>query len=455
MRRLLPCVWVAVSLVVPVGMRAQTGAVRGVVWDSIVGAPLAGAEVWLEGVERTAITDRAGVFRIDSLAPGAYTITFGHPSLDSLGLGAPFGTVAVRAAETVDVRLTTPSMLGMARTLCPAVVADSVGVVLGVVRDAAAGTPLPGARVTVSWGEWSVRGNTVDRRDRVIADSTDRAGRYVVCGVPNDVVVGVHAREASDSSRATGRVLVDVRGRVLTWRDLALGAPAATDARGGAVSLVVVDERGHPVAGAQARVGATGDFRPTSDDGRLRIGGLPTGTRSLEVRAIGYRSTTVSVDLAPGREVARTVELRKSPAPLLETVRIIGARPYRDVTGFEERRKHGFGYYMTNAEIERHTPFRFTDLMRRFPGVSVVVPRGAGPLQVVSTRSTIGPFGSAGVQRQCPLAVYVDDIPIGGDDLDAAINPYFIRGIEVYPGSAGVPPKYGASACGTVLVWTR
>jgi hypothetical protein len=209
------------------------------------------------------------------------------------------------------------------------------------------------------------------------------------------------------------------------------------------------------VAGAQARAGGAAEFRPASDDGKLRLVDLPTGTRPIDVRAIGYESATVSVDLLAGREVAQTVRLSRNVVPLLDTVRIVGARPYRDLTGFEERRRRGFGYYMTNAEIEKRLASRFTDLVRRFPGVRVIVPGGGGPPMVVSMRASRGNFAQSGVRSQCPLSVFVDDIPLAGTDLDAAINPAYIRGIEVYPGSAGVPPKYGASACGTVLVWTR
>lgn len=440
----------------PLAAHAQTGTVRGVVYDSIVGAPLAGAEVWIERVERTVTTDASGAFVFDRLPPGVHTITFGHPSLDSLGLGAPFGRVDVHAGDTAHVALTTPSMRGIARRLCPSLALDSLGAVLGVVRDVSAGRPIAGAGVSLGWSEWNVRDrNAVERTERELHALADSAGRYVICGVPNDVVVSLRAATAGDSARATGRVLLDVRGRMLTWRNLAIGSSAVEATTGGVVALTVIDERGAPVAGAQARAGATGAFRATSDDGRLRLNGLRTGTTPLEVRAIGYQNATLSVDVPPGRELAQTVRLGRSAVPMLETVRILGARPYRDVTGFEERRRNGFGYYMTNAEIERRVPFRFTDLARRLPGVQVIVPTGNGPLVVASLRASRGNFGSNGRRSICPMAVFVDDIPLAGADLDTAINPSYIRGIEVYPGSAGVPPRYGASACGTMLVWTK
>jgi hypothetical protein len=70
------------------------GVIRGVVYDSIVSDLLVGAEVWLEGSVRSAITDAVGAFRIDRVAAAPRAITFAHAALDSLGFGAPVGRVA-------------------------------------------------------------------------------------------------------------------------------------------------------------------------------------------------------------------------------------------------------------------------------------------------------------------------------------------------------------------------
>src|SRR5256884_8156026 len=88
-----PTLSVACGALVAAAARAtaQSGAVlRGVVYDSLISAaPLEGAEVWLEGTNRTTRTDAAGRFELTTLAAGRYRLAFDHPVLDSTGLAAP------------------------------------------------------------------------------------------------------------------------------------------------------------------------------------------------------------------------------------------------------------------------------------------------------------------------------------------------------------------------------
>src|SRR5204863_6719977 len=80
-----------VALLVTARAGAQgTALLRGVVYDSLISAaPLEGAEVWVEGTNRTARTDAAGRFELTALAAGHYRLSFDHPLLDSIGVAAP------------------------------------------------------------------------------------------------------------------------------------------------------------------------------------------------------------------------------------------------------------------------------------------------------------------------------------------------------------------------------
>src|SRR5258707_15507907 len=71
---------IAVSAAHPRSAVAQTGggAIRGVVYDSLLHAPLASAEVWLRGTERREFTDRAGRFGFDSVPIGRQGIAVSH-----------------------------------------------------------------------------------------------------------------------------------------------------------------------------------------------------------------------------------------------------------------------------------------------------------------------------------------------------------------------------------------
>src|SRR5881296_1193503 len=129
-----------------------TGSVRGVVYDSLISAaPLEGAEVWIEGTNRTARTDALGRFELPALAAGRYRVTFDHPVLDSTGLAAPPVVVDVAEDRATAVTLATPGPVTAHRTLCPHDPWQKTGAVLGLVRDASDGKPLPGVTVTAPW----------------------------------------------------------------------------------------------------------------------------------------------------------------------------------------------------------------------------------------------------------------------------------------------------------------
>src|SRR4051812_12085996 len=85
---------------------SRSGAVQGIVYDSIGGAPLAGAVVQIALAEdrthvQSATADSAGRFRVNDLRAGAYFIGFFHPMLDSLGLDTPVRRVSVSSGQSV------------------------------------------------------------------------------------------------------------------------------------------------------------------------------------------------------------------------------------------------------------------------------------------------------------------------------------------------------------------
>ena len=93
-------------LLVPQIAAAQRS-VNGTVYDSLLHAPLRGADVWVRGSERHTETDADGRFHLDSIPPGRYTLLVSHPGLDSAGLFTL--AVPVDAGDGAVVRLATPS----------------------------------------------------------------------------------------------------------------------------------------------------------------------------------------------------------------------------------------------------------------------------------------------------------------------------------------------------------
>lgn len=440
---------------------SQRATVSGVVLDSLAQRPLAGAVVQLAPYPTTAgeaayaaTTDSAGRFRIANVRPRRYVAAFFAALADSLGVEAPMRLVDVAGAE-VSLDLAIPSAATIRGGICPAPAAgDSSGMVLGRVRDADSDVPLAGSTVAVLWNELVIDEKGLRQRRREVAAKANDDGWYAICGVPADAELSARAEHAGSAS---GFVSVRVPPRGLLLRYFLVsgagttaaapadsGAPPASPAapRGTAVlSGIVRAPGGRPLAGAHVTVRGTETDAVTADGGTFTLGALPAGTRSLEVRAFGYSPASVSVDLRDGRTTPVDVTLEKVRE--LQAVSIYGkARNRSDLDGFLRRRQHGFGRFVTAADIEKRQPFRTTDLLRTVPGARVMA-SGTGFGHVLRGRGG------------CPMRVVVDGMDIGpNDDLDDFVRPDDIAGIEVYPGDGGAPPQY-RSGCGVVLVWTK
>src|SRR5213080_2030522 len=256
-----------VALLVTARAGAQGSALlRGVVYDSLISAaPLEGAEVWIEGTNRTARTDALGRFELAALAAGRYRLTFDHPLLDSTGLSAPPVVVDVVAGGTSVVTLATPGPVTAHRTLCRQDPwHQKAGALLGLVRDAASGKPLPNITVTAYWSIYVLGAGSVRAEPATATARSDDSGRVLLCNVPTDVEVVLQGK-AGDGP--TGMVLVDLAGRAFGRAVLEL--PVATST--GAVTGVVRNRNGLGVP--RATVVAIGtDMRTQSDEfGRFTL----------------------------------------------------------------------------------------------------------------------------------------------------------------------------------------
>jgi len=128
---------------------------------------------------RSAVSDSSGRFSLDNVPAGRYKLGFFHPILDSLGVEAPLREVYVEHRPMrADLALPAPARLRAA--LCgPQSGPDSTGVVVGVVRNAAGGTPAGGVSVAAQWLEFSfTREGRVRRAQRLEATT---GGQRLVC----------------------------------------------------------------------------------------------------------------------------------------------------------------------------------------------------------------------------------------------------------------------------------
>lgn len=227
-----------------------------------------------------------------------------------------------------------------------------------------------------------------------------------------------------------------------------LGAQRATF-----VGVVLDSAGGVPVAGASVTVLEQGIAALTDSAGRFRLEGVAGGYLTIRVRRMGYGPGAVALEVTVSRPI--TVDLGEivlNPvATELDPVVVLAEEMnerLQDV-GFFRRRQTEAGTFLTHEEIMLQNPQQTSEVLRRIPGFRVYV---SG--YVSSARGA--PSIRDGFE-QCGVQYYIDGVHADGSDLNTVI-PRAIAGLEVYGGSASIPPKYrisGNPKCGVVLIWTR
>lgn len=235
----------------------------------------------------------------------------------------------------------------------------------------------------------------------------------------------------------------------------------------------VVDSiSGRPLAGAHVRAlnarsvtvgdtvtGPKGDFTFT----------LPiVGDYRLQAVRIGYvTAVTQPMPVGSTRELYVQLRLAANPVPL-DTITVVPATvvpeseiPWLARAGFYDRRREGFGRFLTRADIEGRHPLVVTDVLRGLPGVEVLCANRTSQqcdieMPGASTMFFRGP---------CHPTIVLDGVVVraggigtaGDAKPDQVLNPFNIEALEVYTSSAGLPVQYQGylSPCGAILAWSR
>lgn len=239
-----------------------------------------------------------------------------------------------------------------------------------------------------------------------------------------------------------------------------------------AVILGTVSDSGlRPVAGADVSFAGSSIHATADSLGRFRIVRVPAGRFVMVARSIGYRASTNVVEVRAGDTLRLAFTLEPAAARELATIVITERTLSNKLMEFDQRRRLGFGEFFTQADIEKINPTDISDVLRRSKAV----------------RLRSGTAHSAREVDVCPMALYIDGVPIGTEALSYLPSPKDIAAMEVYAGSATVPvwlPKppvsrnapvsrngtNGAAAtgpsidsdrtsaqlgCGAILFWTR
>lgn len=212
--------------------------------------------------------------------------------------------------------------------------------------------------------------------------------------------------------------------------------------------VILFDEPGNEVARTQLAQGRFTLTAPAAGRYRLRFDG------------IGYRTTFTSLfDLGADATLAVTLQVRPQTPFALDTVDVAGEPVPIRMVDFYERRRAGFGSFMTRTEWEPYVPDRVTDVMRRMMGFSIVPnPRymqGGDSRQYLVINNRVGDY----LGQRCPPLVFVDGMFMGssaGFDFDNLLAIEHLEGIELYNGPGNMPAEFNRSgaACGVISVWT-
>ena len=420
------------------------GAIRGVVYDSLLRAPLGGAEVWLRGTERHEFTEHDGRFRFDSVAPGRYTIAVSHAGLDSAGFYSVVLPLAVAAGDTSSVTVATQSLATLWRRRCGVELGSSPdsGVVFGAIQDATSGAHLAGAALIARWVRLNkITDVDIQVNDRDVRVRTDSLGAYYACGVATDMTLVLRGYAGRDS---TGPLDLRLGPRRVARQDLtvALDRPPTAALHGSART-----SDGKPLLGARATVRDAGSTSLNAA-GTFVLTGLPAGTQWVTVTAIGRQPADQAVDLKSGDTA--TVSLTLEPLPVtLDPVRVTARPKAIALKEFEERRRLGLGYMRTAADLEGVRTMR-------------AVFTGAPSVRVERARGGVGDFqilleapGISG-QAWCVASLFIDGFKSRFEQL-SQFQPTDLIGVEIYQRSSSAPLQYQSTAtgCGVVLVWTK
>ena len=418
--------------------RKPPGRVNGVVMDSLVTRPLAGAIVTIDSAGPSARVDSSGAFWLRSVPAGYHRITVRHPLLDSIGTRPPTQVIRVGADSTTHVNLGGPSLATLKGGACH----DSLAVLTGVVRDVASGQPIDSAGVTLSWIEIIFFPNQPLLVNPVDLElTTDATGRYAAC-VPAKLEITASAERGGTR---TGRVDIRPDDRKLSVLHLSMDRSTSDTTIGSAaIQGVVMYQDRTPLANATVTLSDPERTTVTDSSGRFRIASIPGGTRVLDARAMGHAPVRTVVDARIGDTATVRIFMRQVTQLDAVVVRASAGVGNRALVELEERRRSGSGYRLTPVELMAFRGSGMDAVVRALPFVQVQYRQGY-------VRFLLRGNGS----RTCTPNVWVD----GRRSTEEEIGHYPARSVlavEFFQRASEVPAQYRTfTECGAILLWTR
>lgn len=465
LRKVLHEAWVDVVVsshrnAVLVRRRALTGrsAVRGVVFDSIAGRPIAGAVVQVAASNPsrfpwTATTDSSGMYRVEGLPAGRYTVGFYHDALMALGLESSTQIVELAGDSTVTADLALPSLGAVVALRCGTRASRTDrGMLVGVMRGASSNAAVAGAELRVNWGAIALDGSSARVVEEEALASVEPDGAYLVCGLPLDAPLDLRVR-APGYRTITGPVVSIPRSGV-EHLDLLL-ADSTVLSGAGTLHGQVKNVAGRLVTSGRAVLAAL-DRQATIRDGTFALRDLPGGSWIIETRVIGVepRATLVTVVDSARNEASITVD---NAVQRLDAVTVVGKmdRNTRVLEDVLRRRRHYAGtFFLPGSDAVKRASFT-SDLLKEARGFTY-----SGGTKVFAR----------GRREDC-IALYVNDAfePLALEALDEAAPLKDLLAVETYPSIELAPvqfrfafgrpsaknPLERTAACAVVVAWTK
>jgi carboxypeptidase family protein/TonB-dependent receptor-like protein len=229
---------------------------------------------------------------------------------------------------------------------------------------------------------------------------------------------------------------------VLSW-----AVPGAAQRPTATISGRVVDRRsGAPIAAAQ--VALLGTHRECASDsgGRFSQDSLTAGPYLLQIRAIGYSTSTWVVRLDTGQVLDRDFDLAPAvytlPPITREAAPGLMALRLRD---FERRKAQGRGVFITEDDIQRTNAVTLSDLLRTAAGVQVVCNSAGCTARMTRAATAV-----------CRPDFFVDGLS-ANFSTTANLPTVGIVAIEVYRSGSEAPVEFlrADTDCGVIVIWTR
>jgi hypothetical protein len=262
-----------------------------------------------------------------------------------------------------------------------------------------------------------------------------------------------------------------MRSTLRVWIPLALGVCFSSVAQGQSVflgSIITDGDRALPLAGAEISIPRLNLEARADSLGRFLFSGIPKGVYRITIRRIGYNSFSFDGRFSGSDTLAADFALTAAP-PALDTVNVIaGANVHGKFLEFEDRRAHGGGAFLTQADIEKQKDRQLGEIVSRLPGVRIS--RYGAESAVASSRWLGGQSRGGdsmdrrkGAPRACYSQIYIDNVRVFASGVGEAlfninsIPPATIQGIEYYASRDATPVQYASdrAECGTMLIWTR